>query len=447
MLLLISVFAAVLGAVALVDAKRACTPEGFLLNGRRSGTVETACSIVASCAGSSATIGLAGLAFTAGMPAVWWLLSGAAGLMVLTTFLTHRIRERGRLTLPELVRNRLGSPAVSLITAVILIAWCAILAAQLLALGVLVESATGFGHLEALAMGAAFVVLYTAAGGQAGVMRSDVVQLLVMGAGLLVVLVSALVQDASPLLTLRPEVLNEAFTLHDWSVFMLLVGGSYVVCPMLFGRMMSAKSTRVARHSGFIAAAGLAAAAFLIMAAGVEARAFVPEGTPPDQVLPALAATLPAPVGTGFVLAMLATILSSADSCLITAAAIAARDVLRSDSVATVRFVAFAFAIPAFLLACEGGGVLSLLLMANAVYVPAVVPPVFAALVTSRPVCKPMITVVIALSATTALAGEAMGIEVMAFAALGLSIAGTVLALVLGREAGDIAPARTTPGD
>lgn len=363
MLLLISVFAAVLGAVALVDARRACTPEGFLLNGRRSGTVETACSIVASCVGSSATIGLAGLAFTAGMPAVWWLLSGAAGLMVLTTFLTHRIRERERLTLPELVRNRLGSPAVSLITAVILIAWCAILAAQLLALGVLVESATGFGHMEALAMGAAFVVLYTAAGGQAGVMRSDVVQLLVMGAGLLFVLVSALMQDTSPILTLRPEVLNEAFTLHDWSVFMLLVGGSYVVCPMLFGRMMSAKSTRVARHSGFIAAAGLA------------------------------------------------------------------------------------FAIPAFLLACEGGGVLSLLLMANAVYVPAVVPPVFAALVTSRPVCQPLITVVIALSATTALAGEAMGIDVLAFAALGLSIAGTVLALVLGREAGDIAPARAKPGD
>lgn len=70
------------------------------------------------------------------------------------------------------------------------------------------------------------------------------------------------------------------------------------------------------------------------MAAGVEARAFVPEGTPPDQVLPAFAAALPAPVGTGFVLAMLAAVLSSADSCLITAGAVAARDILWSDSVA-----------------------------------------------------------------------------------------------------------------
>lgn len=100
------------------------------------------------------------------------------------------------------------------------------------------------------------------------------------------------------------------------------------------------------------------------MAAGVEARAFVPEGTPPDQVLPALAAALPAPVGTGFVLAMLAAALSSADSCLITAAAVAARDVLWSDSVA-----------------------------------------------------------------------------------LGLSGTGTVLALVLGREAGGVAPARASPID
>ena len=58
-----------------------------------------------------------------------------------------------------------------------------------------------------------------------------------------------------------------------------------------------------------------------------------------------------------------------------------------------------------------------------------------------------LITVVIALSATTALAGEAMGIEVMAFAAPGLSIAGGVHALVLGREAGGFAPARAKPGD
>ncbi len=445
MILLISVFAAVLAVVALRDGAGARTPEGFLLNGRRSGTLETASSIVASCVGSSATIGLAGLAFTAGMPAVWWLLSGAAGLIVLTTVLVHRIRRRGRLTLAELVRERLGFRAAAFITMVILIAWCAILAAQLLALGTLLASAAGIGRTEALAMGTAFVVLYTAAGGQAGVMRSDVVQLLVMGAGLLAVLLSALLTDASSLAALHPEVLNESFTLRDWSVFMLLVGGSYVVCPMLFGRMMSARSTRVARRSGFIAAAGLAAAAFVIMAAGVEARAFVPEGTPPDQVLPALAAALPPPVGTGFVLAMLAAVLSSADSCLITAAAVAARDVLRSDSVAVVRLAALGISVPAFLLACEGGGVLSLLLMANAVYVPAVVPPVFAALVTGRPFHKPVITAVIALSAATALAGEALRLEALAFAALGLSIAGTVLALVLGREAESLGPARADP--
>lgn len=126
-------------------------------------------------------------------------LSGEAGLIVLTTVLAHRIRRRGRLTLPEFVRERLGARAAGLITVAILIAWCAILAAQLLAPGTLLSSAADIGRTEALAMGAAFVVLYTAAGGQAGVMRSDVVQLLVMGAGLLAVLLSALMTDASPL--------------------------------------------------------------------------------------------------------------------------------------------------------------------------------------------------------------------------------------------------------
>ena len=61
-------------ALAFFDARRAKSTEGFFLNHRQSGTTEVSFSILASCVGGSATVGLCGLAFTAGFPANWWLL-------------------------------------------------------------------------------------------------------------------------------------------------------------------------------------------------------------------------------------------------------------------------------------------------------------------------------------------------------------------------------------
>ena len=82
--------------------------------------------------------------------------------------------------------------------------------------------------------------------------------------------------------------------------------------------------------------------------------------------------------------ALLSAVLSSADSCLVTASTVLCNDLLHRRSVALCRLVTLLFGICGLLLAGRGHGILDLLLMANDVYVCGVAVPVFTAMLMKR---------------------------------------------------------------
>ncbi len=418
--------------LSYLESRKGQSAEDYFLNSRRSNAHQVGFSIVASCVGGSATVGMCGLAFAVGMPAVWWLLSGACGLGLLRVFMVPRIRERLQaLTMPEMVEGLIGKPAHRLSCLIIVCAWAAILAAQFLAMGRIVEAMTGLALQTAMACGALVIVIYTWLGGQASVIKSDVIQMAVMAAGLVLIFVVLTAADAEPLRSVPIEWLNDDFALSDWSRFMLLIGGSYVVCPMLFARVMSAQSESAARRGTTLGIVGIVFFAFLITAIGIEARAFVPAGTAGDAVLPQLVSQLPDWAGTVFFFVMASAILSSADSCLITAATVAANDVLQKPSVAVSRRMILVLSVAALVIAVFGESVLGLLLAANSMYVCAVVVPIFVALAANRALEKTTAAVSIAAAGSLALAGELLSIESLSYIAAAVSLSGSILALML----------------
>ena len=79
-------------------------------------------------------------------------------------------------------------------------------------------------------------------------------------------------------------------------------------------------------------------------------------------------------------LALLSAVLSSADSCLITASTVLCNDLLpprARGSVSLCRAATLLLGLAAYALATRGHGILDLLLMANDMYVSGVVAPVF----------------------------------------------------------------------
>lgn len=196
---------------------------------------------------------------------------------------------------------------------------------------------------------------------------------------------------------------------------------------------MSAESDKAARRGAELGILGIAAIAFVIVGIGVEARAFLGEGGQGgDSVLPQLVAHLPAWASVLFFFVMASAILSSADSCLITAATVAANDVLKAPSVKVSRRLILVISAAAFVLAGSGKSVLGLLLAANTIYTCAVVFPIFVTLAAGRKLNAATALATIATAGSLALASELMSYELLSYVAALVSVIGSVLSLFVG---------------
>ena len=429
-MLIFCLYSALLLALGVLDARHSRGEPAFFVNNRSSGAVHTGFSLAASCIGGSATIGMAGLAWQVGAPAFWWLGSGACGLALLTMFIARRVRATEAYTMPEIVAAWIGPRARTLVSLIIMPAWLAILAAQFTAMGKLTAALTGMAPEWALVVGAAVIVAYSCLGGQASVIRSDLPQCLLLLAGILVALFWLFGYDPAPLEALHLELVNESFGPDRFSYFMIIMGGSYLVCPMLFGRILSARSSTDAIRGCWLAVAMLLASAAAVVALGVLCRGFVPAGTPADAVLASAIRLLPSWVGMLLLVALLSAVLSSADSCLVTASTVLCNDLLGRRNVALCRLVTLLFGAGGLLLSTRGHGILDLLLMANDIYVCGVAVPVFAAMLMKRgAVHSGLALTAVIVGGAGGLASAAGGQEIFGYAGMALAVA----AMLAGR--------------
>jgi SSS family solute:Na+ symporter len=376
---------AVLAAYAALVLWTGCTAEkhsaeAFYVNNRAGGAWNIAFSIVVSCVGASAVVGMIGMAFTVGVPAFWWLGAGAAGLTVLSFFLAGAVRRSGAYTLPHMVETFLGHSARPVIAIVIVVAWAAILAAQFAAMGKILEPLTGFPPLICLGVGFLLICGHTV-GGQSAVMRVDTLQAVIIVSSLVTMLAWLSWRNPSWTESVVFEVVNSSFPPEKLLYFLVVVGGNYVVCPMLFGRMLSARDERNAKLGGLIGAGGIVFCAALIVAVGLACKGLMPASTPQDEVLTGvLAGEMPRWMHIVISFALISAIVSSADSCLVTAATVFSYDLLgRSDAVSG-RFCVVTLGATGALISLWGKDILGFLLMAYDIFACGVVPPVLVGL-------------------------------------------------------------------
>ena len=360
--------------------------EDFHLAGRGIKLVLLTGTFCASIIGASATLGMAGLGFSKGLPGAWWMLSGTAGLLVLATFFAEKVRATGCYTLPELVGSFYGERARFVASVLIVISWVGVIAVQIVASGKVLGAV--FGGNETLFMAActAVFVLYTVHGGQGSVIRTDLLQLMIILAGMTVLFSKALEAAGSGLL------LSQSFPTSvktgSWDVLsmLLVVGSAYLVGPDMYSRLFSANSPKEAKVSAAIAAAILIPMAFLITFLGIFARSLYPAASP-EQAIPVLLTGLLSPFAEGLVAAaLLAAFMSSADTSLMTATSILTLDIYRKASpgsseerlLAISRLFVLVIGISALALAVSMPGIIKTLLIAYTVFISGLLFPVIA---------------------------------------------------------------------
>lgn len=191
-------FAAVL-VIGWYAYRRTADLKDFILGGRRLGSGVAALSAGASDMSGWLLLGLPGLAYTAGLGSLW-----LAGGLLLGTYLNWRLlaaRLRvlsaaygDALTLPEYLANRFGDHnglLRGLSALFILLFFLLYTSSGLVAGGKLFEAVFGLPYLWAVAAGALAILLYTAVGGFLAVSWTDVLQGLLMVVALVAVPVAA----------------------------------------------------------------------------------------------------------------------------------------------------------------------------------------------------------------------------------------------------------------
>ena len=375
-------------ALGALNVRRADSADGFFVAARQGSPSLVAASLLATIVGASATTGMAARAFTDGLPAAWWLLVGVPGLLLLAFVFAKRVRDTGVFTLPELLEQQYGGPIKQVASAAIVLAWLGVIAAQLVGSAAVLRhvlGSSGDGWLWAVAI---VLVAYTASGGQRSVLRTDAWQLGMLLCGLFVALLGGLRQVggvAGLRASLPPELLqfpvNEAMPAGKVASWLVTIGLMYTVGPDMVSRLLCARSGQAAKQAAGMAGLALVPIAFCVAGLGLVAKVVAPDGPANQALLASLDATLPAWAMGWMAAALLAAMMSSGSTCLLTAATILVVDVRGrpadgTDLVRQTRWAILAVGLLATLVALWRADIIGSLMFAYSIYAGGVVVPV-----------------------------------------------------------------------
>ena len=412
------VFIIFLLLVGYLEFRKKTALEGFLVADRKASAFEIAFSIVATCVGGAATIGVVSNMQKYGFAAVWWLLSGAIGLMILAIFIAKILRASKALTFAQIAEIFIDKRARLVSAVIICVAWCAILAAQFSA-SARILSTFDLNFNSSLFIGGAVIIVYTILGGQRAVIRSDVYQYAIVIAAFLAVLLWLNFNSPQVFENVNFTLKNDAFGYDKIGYYLLVIGTSYVIDPMLFSRILSAKDERAAILGSIFGAVGIAISSIMIAFIGFGAMSLAADGTSGENLLNvSLFNALPASLGSVLMLGLLAAIISSADTCLITASSIFAHDILRSEDLKIYRIATLGFGAIALLLASFGGEILNYLFAASNIFVSGVAAALFFAIIFRGKIDKDLVLCAMCLGGALGLAAAISGIN--AFAVVGI---------------------------
>ena len=398
-LIIIAVYFLGMIAIGVVSRRKARGVDDFFVAGRKGSSLFITGSLLATIVGGSATVGMAGLGFTRGLTGAWWLLVGSIGLVILGLFFAKKVRKLALYTLPELVEKQYDGRVALASSLLIVVAWIGIIAGQIVAAGKIL-SVLGIGSpLLWMVLFTIVFIVYTVLGGQYAVIRTDILQTVIIFAGIfggLALLLSHLGGWSGLQLSLSPDKLafplSSQFGGTELVTLLLLVGLTYVVGPDMYSRLFCARDGKTARASVFWTALLIIPFAFGITVIGMGASALFPQVSP-EQALPMVMKEILPPFLGGVVLAaLLCAVMSSADTCLLSASTILTMDIIKrfkpSLSTGKILFLSrwgiVILGLSSLVLALTLKGIISALLFAYTIYTCGLILPVIAGFYKNR---------------------------------------------------------------
>jgi solute:Na+ symporter, SSS family len=441
-LLAILVYLLALVAVGVYKGRGVRTSADFMVAGRRLPWAILVGTLLATWIGNGSLFGGAGLGYRNG-PAGLWSSAGAWVGIVIVYFIARRVRNLGKVTVPEIFEARYGRHAALLATVTTVIAYLTIVSYQFRGGGRVLSIVTdGAITVEAgIVITAVFAITYTVLAGMVSVVYTDVINGALMIFGVLSALVFLLFAVGG-----LDVVIAAADAAGKWSLFgnwaderALVASGpiiafSFLVPTMLllmgdanmYQRIFSARDAGSAKKAVLFWVIGVIVLESSINFLGLTGSVAADKGLMPElfaggaadttanlseNVIPTLARqVLPLGLGMLLVATMMAIIVSTADSFLLVPATNLTRDVYQRfvspDAperriVLIGRLMVLVLGGIAYLLVDQFPTILAAAYTAYLVYGAAITPGLLAAFLWKRATAAGALTSMIAGAATT----------------------------------------------
>ncbi len=350
-LLGIVAYLAVLLVIGIVASRRMNDVRDYYAGGKSMGFWSVAFSARATGESAWLLLGLTGMGATLGLQAMWVVIGevlGVTGAWLLLSRRFKRLTDRyDSLTMPDYLESRFRDHGhvLRLVSAGTLVVFVTIyVSAQIDATGKAFESFLGWDYYLGIAVGFAVVLTYIVSGGFVAVVWSDVFQGALMGLGLVLLPLVALVvagglgpvtagleaQDPSLLSFGLGEGLGLLTTLG-----LMLIGLGFLGSPQIFVRFIALRSESEIGRGAAVAIIWTLLADSGAVVTGMLGRHLLVGthgdvatlGTGGEGVLPALVEhTMPALLVGLFIAIVLSAIMSTVDSLLVVASSAVVRD-------------------------------------------------------------------------------------------------------------------------
>jgi SSS family transporter len=325
--------------VGIYAARRTHSATEFAVAGRSLPLWLCTATIIATWFGGGTMMGASGAAYDQGLLGVIADPFGAAlCLFLVGLFFARLVRRLKLFTFVEFIDRRFGPTCAVIASLASLFSSILWTAGMLVAFGLIFELLTGTPLLLGIMGGALVVIVYTTIGGMLAVALTDFVQMLIIAVGLLVLLALVVTDNGgwSAIAAQLPEdtwrMLPLENTPERWLNYLrawLIFGLADIASQSLLQRAMAAKTERVAQQSFYLASISYLSFGMIPVLLGIIASVTMPELANSESALPALALEHLHPVGVAlFVGALLAAIMSSCDSTLLSGATIISTNLL-----------------------------------------------------------------------------------------------------------------------
>jgi len=342
-------YLATLVALAAWSRKETHTLKGFYLAGKKLPYWVVAFSANATGESGWLLLGLTGMGYAVGAQAYWVIVGEMIGIAASWGFISRKLKRLGdetdSITLPDVLAAKFDDRwhlIRGVAVAIIAVMVTTYVSAQMVATGKAFSGFVGLDYRAGVIIGAVIIIGYTFVGGYKAVSYTDVVQGVLMLAGLIVVPLVAISaaggwQQRMATLHAYDPAFIDMFAVLDGStagfvavVSFAAIGLPFLGVPQMLIRYMSARDEEELKKARIVSIAVLFVFLFGAVTAGIAGRALFPGLEDSEQVFPTLASELFPPLLTGLLLVIvLSAIMSTVDSLLLLASSSIVRDTMQ----------------------------------------------------------------------------------------------------------------------